>query len=229
MGMRSSACAEDDKSKIGTLITMDCAGSPSVIGEAEALPILPGSMDLIISPLALHTVNDVPGTFAQIRRALKPDGLFMAGLLGGDTLTELRTALTQAELETTGGASLRVAPFAQIKDLADLMQRAGFALPVIDSEKVVVTYPSLFHLARDLRAMGEGNALQMRSRRPGRKSLFLRAAEHYAALFSEPDGCMRATFEIIFVTGWAPHPSQQKPLRPGSADHSLAEALGSQR
>jgi len=171
-------------------------------------------------------VNDLPGALIQIRRALKPDGLFVGCLLGGATLTELRTAFMQAESEIEGGASPRVAPFADVRDLGSLMQRAGFALPVTDSESVTVRYDDPFALMRDLRGMGLTNALVARRRAPLKRAVLMRAAQVYAERFADPDGRLRATFEYIWLSGWSPHESQQKPLRPGSAKMRLADALG---
>jgi len=162
----------------------------------------------------------------QVRRALKPDGLFLAALFGGETLTELRQSLAAAEIETTGGVSPRVAPFADVRDLGGLLQRAGFALPVADVERTVVRYRDLFSLARDLRMMGATNALVERSRKPMRRDMLAAAMAHYARHFSDPDGKLRATFDIVYLTGWAPHESQQQPLKPGSAKSRLADALG---
>ena len=199
----------------------------SVVGDPEALPFRgnPG-FDLAVSALALQHVNDLPGALLQVRRALKPDGLFLAGLLGGATLTELRQAFLQAESETEGGASPRVAPFAELRDLGGLLQRAGFALPVVDADTITVRYGDPFALMRDLRAMGLTNALHDRRRVPLRRATLVRAAAIYAERFSDPDGRLRATFEILWLYGWAPHESQQKPLRPGSAKTRLADALG---
>ena len=196
-----------------------------VVADEEALPFRPEQFDLAVSLLALHAVNDLPGAMVQIRRALKPDGLFLACLLGGQTLIELREVLFTAELELTGGASPRVAPFSDLRDLGGLLQRAGFALPVTDIEPLVVRYDSPFGLFADLRAMGSTNVLVGRQRTPTPRSLFMRAAALYAERFSDPDGRIRATFELVWLSGWAPHESQQKPLRPGSARMSLAEAL----
>lgn len=216
------------RGRAGELLHMAEAGDAggSLAGDLEALPFAAESLDLAVSLLALHTVNDLPGTLVQIRRALRPDGLFIACLLGGQSLTELRQSLLAAEVEVTGGASPRVAPFADLRDLGALLQRAGFALPVIDSESVSVRYGDMFGLLRDLRAMGWANALVERSRKPLRRGVLLRAAELYAERFSDPDGRLRATFEIVWLSGWAPHESQQKPLRPGSAKARLADALG---
>lgn len=197
-----------------------------VLCEEDFLPFKESSLDLVVSALNLHTVNDLPGALLQIRKALKPDGLFVAGILGGETLHELRTCLQEAELELTGGISPRVAPFADKPQMGALLQRAGFSLPVVDSEIVTVTYGSIFNLMHDLRWMGEGNAIQNRKKTFTPRRLFLRAAELYAQKFAEPDGRIFASFEIIFLLGWAPHESQQKPLRPGAAQSRLADALG---
>lgn len=197
-----------------------------LIGDLERLPLAAGSLDLAVSLLALHGVNDLPGALIQIKRALKPDGLFMGCLLGGRTLQELRQALLEAESETTGGVSPRVAPFADLRDLGGLLQRAGFALPVVDSEAVTVRYRDAFGLFRDLRAMGWANALVARRKAPLRRETLLRAVALYAERFADPDGRLPATFEFVWVSGWAPHESQQKPLRPGSAKARLADALG---
>jgi SAM-dependent methyltransferase len=195
-------------------------------GEGEILDLSPAAHDLVIHALGLHWANDPVGQLVQCRRALRPDGLLLAPLFGGQTLHELRTALAEAETEVTGGLSPRVLPMAEIRDLGALLQRAGFALPVADSFTQTGLYRDLFHLMTDLRAMGEGNALAARLRRPTRRAVFQRAAEIYAASFARPDGRIPATFEIIMLTGWAPDPGQQKPLRPGSAAQRLADALG---
>jgi len=197
-----------------------------VVADEEALPLREASLDLVVSLLALQFVNDLPGTLIQIRRALKPDGLFMAALIGGETLTELRQAFAAAESEIEGGASPRVAPFADLRDLGALLQRAGFALPVTDVERLCVRYDSVFALMHDLRRMAATNALVERRRAPLRRATLRRMAEIYAARFADPDGRLRATFEIVWLSGWAPHPSQQQPLRPGSAQTRLADALG---
>lgn len=197
------------------------------VGDAEILPFGAGAgFDLAVSALALQHVNDLPGVLVQLRRALKPDGLFLGCLLGGATLTELRQAFLQAESETEGGASPRVAPFAELRDLGGLLQRAGFALPVVDADTIRVRYPDPFALMRDLRAMGLTNALTDRRRTPLRRATLMRAAAIYAERFSDPDGRLRATFEVLWLSGWVPHESQQKPLRPGTAQTRLAEALG---
>ncbi|ALN74335.1 methyltransferase domain-containing protein [Aureimonas sp. AU20] len=201
------------------------AGEEGIVADEEALPLRDESIDLVVSALSLHLTNDTPGAFVQIRRALKPDGLFLAALLGGETLNELRSSLLAAEAELMGGASPRVAPFADLREAGALLQRTGFALPVIDQDRLTVRYDTLFHLMRDLRAMGMTNMLRARSRRPVSRRLFLKAAEIYAERFADPDGRLRATFDIVYLSGWRPHDSQQKPLKPGSAQMSLAEAL----
>ena len=192
---------------------------------AEALPLEDQSVDLAVSLMTLHWANDLPGALTQIRRALKPDGLFLGTLLGAATLKELRAVLTEAELAERGGAQARVSPFADGHDGAALLQRAGFALPVSDVDRVTVRYPDLFALIRDLRAMGETNVLAGASR-PLTRGIVARAAQLYAERFGEPDGRIPATFEIVHLAGWAPHESQQKPLPRGSAKMRLADALG---
>ena len=199
------------------------------VGDLEHSALAPASLDLATSLLALHHANDLPGALIQIRAALRPDGLFVGALLGGDTLAELRQALTVAESDMTGGASPRVAPFADVRALGGLLQRAGFALPVVDADALVVRYPDMFALLRDLRAFGGANALVARSRQPARRELFARAAAVYAERFSDPDGRIRATFEILWISGWAPHASQPKPLKPGSAAMRLEDALNLSR
>ncbi len=207
------------------------AGSDGTVREAawETVPLEPQSVNLVLSPLALHLTNDTPGMLVQIRRALKPDGLFLAAIPGAGTLAELRDVLLTAEVELYGGASPRVVPFADIRDIGSLMQRAGFTLPVIDEENYTVRYDSIFPLMRDLKAMGMANPLLGRSRRPVGRSFFLRAAELYAERHADPDGRIRATFSFIYVSGWAAHESQQKPLKPGSAKMRLADALDPNR
>jgi SAM-dependent methyltransferase len=196
-----------------------------LVGDEEILPLRPESIDLIVSPLALHWTNDLPGALVQIRRALKPDGLLLAALAGGATLSELRFAITQAEVELTGGASPRIMPFADVREIGALLQRAGFALPVADRDVLTVRYATPFALFSDLKAMAASNIMTGRDRRPMPRRLLMRAAEIYMATFADPDGRIRATFEIISVSGWAPHASQQKPARRGSATISLADAL----
>ena len=196
-----------------------------LVGDEEALPIGPASIDLFVSTLALQWTNDLPGALLQIRTALKPDGLFLAALAAGQTLTELREALTQTESEIRGGASPRVMPTADVRDLGALLQRAGFALPVADRDVVTVRYDSAFALFRELRSMAASNAQPERDRRPVTRGFFLRAAEIYAERFSDADGRVRATFDIVSLSGWAPHESQQKPARRGSGRVSLATVL----
>jgi SAM-dependent methyltransferase len=197
-----------------------------VVADEETLPFADGSLDLVVSALALQFVNDLPGTLIQVRRALKPDGLLLAAMIGGDSLAELREAFALAESEREGGASPHVAPFADIRDLGALLQRAGFALPVIDSDRLTVRYDSAFALMRDLRRMGATNVLHERRRLPLRRATLMRMGEIYAERFANPDGRLRATFEIVWLSGWTPHESQQKPLKPGSASRRLADALG---
>lgn len=199
---------------------------PFAPNEAGALGLAPESFDLIVSGLALQHANDLPGALIQIRRALRPDGLFLGCLAGAATLGELRQSFAEAESEVSGGISPRVFPFADLRDMGGLLQRAGFALPVVDSETVIVRYADLFRLMADLRAMGASNVLVERSRRPTTRGLMLKAAEVYARRFADADGRIRASFEIVWLSGWAPHESQQKPLRPGSAQTRLADALG---
>ena len=195
------------------------------LDESEALPLAPESIDLAVSALAFQFVNDLPGVLAQIRRALRPDGLLLAAMIGGDTLTELRQAFAQAEAECEGGVSPRVAPFADLRDVGALLQRAGFALPVTDVDSLVVRYDNAFALMADLRRMGATNVLLERRRTPTRRATLLRMSEIYAQRFSDPDGRIRASFDIIWLSGWAPHESQPKPLRPGSAKASLEAAV----
>jgi len=192
---------------------------------SEALALAPQSFDLAVSALVFQFVNDLPGVLAQIRHALKPDGLLLAAMLGGDTLTELRQSFAAAEAECEGGVSPRVAPFADLRDVGGLLQRAGYALPVTDVDRVVVRYDDTFALMADLRRMGATNILVERRRSPTRRATMLRMAQIYGARFSDPDGRIRATFDVIWLSGWAPHESQPKPLRPGSATASLEEAV----
>jgi SAM-dependent methyltransferase len=193
--------------------------------ESEPLPLAPGSLDLVVSGLAFQFVSDLPGVLTQIRRALKPDGLLLAAMLGGDTLTELRQAFATAEAECESGVSPRVAPFADLRDAGALLQRAGFALPVTDVDRVVVRYDNAFALMQDLRRMGATNILIERRRTPTRRATLLRMAQLYGERFADADGRIRATFDMIWLSGWAPHQSQQQPLQPGSAKASLAEAV----
>ncbi len=224
--------ASEARGRVGTLIEADFS-TPMLRGrrglrialDEEALPFAPESLDLAVSLLSLHWTNDLVGALIQVRQALKPDGLFLGALLGGQTLTELRQALLQAESEILGGAGPRVSPFADAFDGSALLQRAGFALPVSDVDRVTVRYDHPLKLMADLRAMGESNAL---IDRPGplRRDVLARMSAIYAERFALPDGRIPATFEIVTLTGWAPHESQQKPLRPGSAKTRLADALG---
>jgi SAM-dependent methyltransferase len=207
-------------SPAGSFVHVALADSPD-----EALPLKPESLDLALSALAFQFVNDLPGVLAQIRRALKPDGLILAAMIGGDTLTELRQSFAAAEAECEGGVSPRVAPFADLRDVGSLSQRAGLALPVTDVDRVTVRYDSAFALMADLRRMGATNILIERRRVPTRRATMLRMAEIYAERFSDHDGRIRATFDIIWMSAWAPHESQQKPLKPGSAKASLEDAV----
>src|SRR5262252_805879 len=225
--------------KVGTVIAADALiearwGSLvrdvplAVAADEEALPFRDGSLDLVVSALALQFVNDLPGTLVQIRRALRADGLFIAALAGGDTLTELRQSFAAAEAEIEDGVSPRVAPFADLRDLGTLLQRAGFALPVTDVDRLTVRYASPLVLMHDLRRMGATNVLVERSRRPLKRAVLARMIESYGERFADADGRIRATFEIMWLSGWAPHASQQQPLKPGSARQRLADALGTQ-
>lgn len=211
-------------SRVGAVKTLADPGTRAAPG-AQPLPLPDQSQDLIVSLMSLHWANDLPGALAQIRRALKPDGLFMGTLLGAGTLRELRGVVTQAELDVRGGAQARVSPFADGFDGAALLQRAGFALPVSDVDRVMVRYPDMLALVRDLRAMGETNVLAGSSR-PLTRAIVARAAALYGEEYAGPDGRVPATFEIIHLAGWAPHESQQKPLPRGSAKVRLADALG---
>lgn len=217
--------------KVGTIIAADVlvgGDTLAVVADAEALPFRDASLDLVVSALALQFVNDLPGTLIQIRRALKPDGLFLAALVGGDTLTELRQAFAAAEAEIEDGISPHVAPFSDLREMGTLLQRAGFALPVTDIERLTVRYGSPFDLMHDLRRMGATNPLIERRRRPLKRATLMRMVEIYAERFSDEDGRIRSTFEIVWLSGWAPHESQQQPLKPGSAQRRLADALGTQ-
>ena len=199
---------------------LDVLGDPQ-----EVLPFQQETLDLVVSALALQFVNDLPGVLAQIRRALKPDGLLLAAMIGGDTLNELRQCFAAAEAQLEGGVSPRVAPFADLRDLGSLLQRAGLALPVTDVDRIVVRYDSAFALMADIRRMGASNILVERRRAPTRRATMLRMAQLYAKRFADADGRIRATFDVVWLSGWAPHESQQRPLKPGSATASLAEAV----
>jgi SAM-dependent methyltransferase len=220
LGTPTDAVRQAIAGKVGTIA--------AVVADEEALPFLDGSLDLVVSALALQFVNDLPGTLIQVRRALKPDGLFLAAMIGGDSLAELRTAFAEAEAEVEGGVSPRVAPFADLRDLGALLQRAGLALPVTDVDRVTVRYASPLALMHDLRRMGASNALVARRRAPLRRSTLRRMLDVYANRFADPDGRIRATFEIVWLSGWAPDESQQRPLAPGSAKTRLADALRTQ-
>lgn len=201
------------------------AHGPVAVADAEYLPLAPASCDLIVSALDLHWVNDLPGALLQIRQSLKPDGLFLAALMGGETLTELRNCLMEAELSVTGGVSPRLSPFADVRDLGSLLQRAGFALPVVDRDRITVTYADPLKLLYDLRGMAATNITHARSKKPLRRTVLLEALRLYREKFAETDGRVPATFEVIYLSGWAPHDSQPKPLKPGSATHSLETVL----
>jgi SAM-dependent methyltransferase len=215
----------DTMTRVETDAAFAQAGEKILIAPTEAVPLEPSSVNLVLSPLSLHLTNDTPGVLVQINRALCPDGLFLAAIPGSGTLQELRDVLLATEVEMTGGASPRVIPFPDVRDIGSLMQRAGFALPVIDVETYTVRYDSIFPLMRDLKAMGMANPLADRSRRPLNRAFFMRAAELYAERYSDADGRVRATFSIIYASGWKPDESQQKPLKPGSAKTRLADAL----
>jgi len=230
---RQALAQSDAGARIGTLIESDASpamlagrGGVRVVLDEERLPFAEASLDLVVSTLGLHWTNDVVGALIQARRALKPDGLFLGAFLGGATLTELRQSLMAAEAELLGGAGARVSPFADTADAASLLQRAGFALPVADVDRVRVSYEHPLRLLADLRQMGETNALAERHPRAMTRSLIGRACEIYQQRFTGPDGRVSASFEILTLTGWAPHESQQQPLKPGAAKMRLAEALG---
>jgi len=231
-GQLAAALAGSDK--VGALVQCDLAeamarqaGGLRLVADEERLPFAADRFDLMLSNLSLHWVNDLPGTLVQVRRALKPDGLFLAAVLGGDSLHELRDALLAAELELSGGVRPRVSPMIGLQDAAGLLQRAGFALPVADSDRLEFRYENPFALMRELRGLGETNALAARPRGIAPRRLFETAARLYHARHADADGRIPATFEVLFLTGWVPHPSQQQPLRPGSAEHRLADALDS--
>ena len=201
------------------------AGGPAVVADEEALPFATHRFDLVMSAMSLHWVNDLPGALIQIARILRPDGLFLGAMLGGATLWQLRQALAAAESEIEDGLSPRVSPFADLRDAAGLLQRAGFALPVADSETIDVEYANALELMRELSAMGESNLVVERRRGLARRATLLRAAEIYRERFTQTSGRIAASFEVLFLHGWAPHESQPKPIKPGSARHRLAEAL----
>lgn len=228
-GLVAEACLATGKVGHLTRIELPSAYQPGsqTVEERplEFLGLAPESVNLILSPMSLHLTNDTPGLFIQARRALKPDGLFLALMPGAGTLAELKDVLLETEASLLGGASPRVIPFPDVRDVGGLMQRAGFALPVVDTDTRTVRYDSIFELMRDLRHMGMTNPLRLRSRKPLTRDFFLRAAELYAKRYADPDGRIRATFSFIHASGWAPHESQQKPLKPGSAQARLSDAL----
>jgi SAM-dependent methyltransferase len=231
--LRAALAESSAAARVGLLIEADLSpamlatrSGPRVVLDEERLPFAPQSLDLVVSTLGLHWTNDVVGALVQIRRALKPDGLFMGAFLGGSTLTELRQALSAADDEILGGTGSRISPFADSRDAAGLLQRAGFALPVGDVDRVNVSYEHPLRLLADLRQMGETNVLADRHPHPLTRALLARASEIYVERFAGADGRVRATFEIITLTGWSPHESQQQPLAPGSAKMRLADALG---
>lgn len=201
------------------------AGGLALAADEEFLPFAPGSFDLVLSCLSLHWVNDLPGALLQIRRALKPDGLFLGAMLGGETLAELRQSLMEAELAEEGGVGPRVSPFADVRDAGGLLQRAGLALPVADLDTITVRYENPLRLLADLRGMGEGNAVLERRKGFSRRATLMRALAHYQDQFAGADGRVPATFQVVTLTGWAPHESQQQPLAPGSGRVSLANVL----
>jgi SAM-dependent methyltransferase len=239
LGCRDGGWASrlDGRGGIETLVQCDLSpamaanaarrGAPALCADEEFLPFADASFDLVASNFNLHWVNDLPGCLIQIRRILKPDGLFLAAMPGGGTLGELRSSLTAAELEAEGGVSPRISPFVELRDAGALLQRAGFALPVVDCDTLTVTYPEALTLMRDLRAMGESNAIGAGRRSFTRRGTLFAAAAEYGRRWAQPDGRIPATFQILYLTAWAPHPSQQRALRPGSAKARLAEALGS--
>lgn len=237
LGGRAGAMAPRllGRSGIGTVVRTDLSPAMAALGDGprlaadeEFLPFADGAFDLVVSNLSLHWVNDLPGALIQVRRVLRPDGLFLATLFGGDTLFELRRCLMEAEMEATGGVSPRISPMADLRDAAGLLQRAGFALPVADCDTITVGYSSPLRLIQDLRGMGETNAALARLRCPTRRAVFQRALERYAELFTEADGTLTATFQVLYLAGWSPDAAvQQQPARRGSADTRLAEALKS--
>lgn len=233
LGSPTGAVRRVLRGRVDTLIAVGAAPEaladhpgPKIVADEEALPFADGVLDLAVSALTLQSVNDLPGTLVQIRRALKPDGLFLAALLGGDSLIELRESFAAAEAEVEGGMSPRVAPFVDAREAGALLQRAGFALPVSDVDRITVRYASPFGLMADLRRMGETNVLAERRRAPLRRATLRRMLEVYADRYADADGRVHATFDVVWLSGWAPHASQPQPLRPGSARARLADALG---
>ncbi len=235
LGARDGALREglERRNGIETLVQCDSAGpfirrgsGLRMVADEELPPLAPACLDLIVSSLALHWSNDLPGALAQIRRALRPDGLFLASILGGKTLHELRGVLADAEVTVTGGLSPRLSPMVDVRDAGGLLQRVGFALPVIDIDRIDVSYPDALTLMRDLRVMGETNAVAERPRGMARRDVLFAAAELYAERFGDSERRIPATFDALYLTGWAPHASQQQPLRPGSGQTSLTDVLG---
>jgi SAM-dependent methyltransferase len=227
-GTSAVATAAMATGKIGTLDRVDVlpeTGPDIPAASLEDVPLAADAYNLLLAPLFLHLVNDLPGSLIRIRRALKPDGLLLAAIPGAGTLAELNAVLLETEQRLYGGASPHVVPFGEVRAIGGLLQRAGFSLPVADVENYTVRYDSLFALMADLRAMGQSNPLTDRSKRPVSKTFFLEAAKLYSERYADPDGRIHATFSIIFLSGWAPHESQQKPLKPGSAKVRLADAL----
>jgi SAM-dependent methyltransferase len=222
----AEAAREGIADRLGAVTRQFSARLDVAFNSGEVLHAPPESADLAVSILDLHAINDLPGALVQIRRALKPDGLFLGALFGGATLQELRASLAAAEIETSGGVSPRVFPFADVRDMGGLLQRAGFALPVADVERTTILYKDFSSLLRDLRIHGETNILAERRKRPLSRAALAAVAQHYAAHHADERGRFCATFEIIYLTGWSPHDSQQKPLKPGSAEARLADALG---
>ena len=229
LGARHGAVSEALAGKGKTDLLLQADLSPAfarhLAVDEERLPFAPSSLDAVISNLALHWVNDLVGTLIQVRMALKPDGLLLAALLGGETLVELRHALADSEIAITGGLSPRLSPMVDVRDAGALLQRAGFALPVVDTDRITVTYPDAFALMRDLKAMGESNALAERPRTFARRDVFLHAASLYQDRHADHEKRIPATFDIIYLTAWAPHTSQQQPLTPGSGNISLTQVL----
>lgn len=232
LGSPTGAVRRAIATQVGTVIAVDTIAqgfddraAPRLVADEEALPFADGSLDLVVSAFALQSVNDLPGTLVQIRRALKPDGLFLAAMLGGESLSELRQSFAAAEAEIEGGASPRVAPLVDAREAGALLQRAGFALPVTDVDRVIVRYASSLGLMADLRRMGATNALAERRRVPLRRATLKRVVEIYAECFADADGRVRASFDVVWLSGWAPHASQPQPLKPGSAKVRLADAL----
>lgn len=220
LGTPGDALGEAVRGRVASLTQVGIAPD-----DGAPLPLPPASVDLVLSVLALQFVNDLPGVLAQVRRALRPDGLLLAAMIGGETLTELRQAFAAAEAEIEGGVSPRVSPFADVRDVGGLLQRAGFALPVVDVERLTVRYDNAFALMQDLRRMGATNLLVERRKAPTRRATLLRMAQVYGERFADADGRIRATFDIVWLLGWAPHESQPRPLRPGSAKFSLEAAV----